>query len=184
MDKIESSIFFFHQYFFKLRFCFSVKTNFFSLGHSFIHSLIIFININSLNLIVKLLLPSTLQWRSGKERACQCIRHKRCGFNPWVGTISWRRKWKPTPVFFSGKFHGQRSLVGYSPGVRKELGAPSQFRAAYSSSAQSHAPSDYTPLLSPLPPSAPQPTADSTTGVTLAPFPSQHPPTVIFVSFS
>jgi len=27
----------------------------------------------------------------------------------------WRRKWPPTPVFFPGKFHGQRSLVGYSP---------------------------------------------------------------------
>ena len=28
---------------------------------------------------------------------------------------SWRRKWQPTPVFLSGEFHGQRSLVGYSP---------------------------------------------------------------------
>ena len=27
----------------------------------------------------------------------------------------WRRKWQPTPVFLPGKFHGQRSLVGYSP---------------------------------------------------------------------
>ena len=29
----------------------------------------------------------------------------------------WRRKWQPTPVFLflSGEFHGQRSLVGYSP---------------------------------------------------------------------
>ena len=27
----------------------------------------------------------------------------------------WRRKWKPTPVFLPGKFHRQRSLVGYSP---------------------------------------------------------------------
>jgi len=26
----------------------------------------------------------------------------------------WRRKWQPTPVFLSGKSHGQRSLVGYS----------------------------------------------------------------------
>ena len=34
----------------------------------------------------------------------------------------WRRKWQPTPVFFPGKSHGQRSLVGYSPpGVAKEL---------------------------------------------------------------
>ena len=28
---------------------------------------------------------------------------------------SWRRKWQHTPVFLSRDFHGQRSLVGYSP---------------------------------------------------------------------
>ena len=30
------------------------------------------------------------------------------------------RKWQPTPIFFPGKFHGQRSLVGYSPCGLKE----------------------------------------------------------------
>ena len=39
---------------------------------------------------------------------------------PWVGKIPWRRKWQPTPVFLPGKFHGQWSLVGYSPRGRKE----------------------------------------------------------------
>ena len=29
----------------------------------------------------------------------------RPGFNPWVGKISWRRKWQPTPVFLPGKSH-------------------------------------------------------------------------------
>ena len=38
----------------------------------------------------------------------------------WVGKIPWRRKWQPTPVLLPGKFHGQRSLVGYSPLGRKE----------------------------------------------------------------
>ena len=33
----------------------------------------------------------------------------------WVGNILWSRKWQPTPVFLPGKFHAQRSLVGYSP---------------------------------------------------------------------
>ena len=47
--------------------------------------------------------------------ACQCRRHKRHGFNPQVGKISWRRKWQPTPVFMPGESHGQRSLAGYSP---------------------------------------------------------------------
>ena len=40
-------------------------------------------------------------------------------FYPWVGKISWRRKWQPTPVFLSGKSHGLRILVGYSPWRRK-----------------------------------------------------------------
>ena len=26
---------------------------------------------------------------SGKEPSCQRGRHKRCGFNPWVGKIPW-----------------------------------------------------------------------------------------------
>ena len=51
---------------------------------------------------------------SGKETTCQCRRLKRSGFDPWVGKISWRRTWQPTPVFLPGESHGQRSLVGYS----------------------------------------------------------------------
>ena len=49
-------------------------------------------------------------------------RCKWCGFDPWVGKIPWRKKWKPTPVFLPGKSHEQRSLVGYSPWGWKELG--------------------------------------------------------------
>ena len=44
----------------------------------------------------------------------QCRRCKRGGFGPWVGKIPWSTKWQPAPVFLPGKFHGQRSLVGYS----------------------------------------------------------------------
>ena len=51
----------------------------------------------------------------GKELTCQCRRHKRDRFNPWVKKITWSRKWQPAPVFLPGKFHGQRSLAGYSP---------------------------------------------------------------------
>ena len=32
-----------------------------------------------------------------------------------------RRAWQPTPVFFAGEPHGQRSLVGYSLGTAKSL---------------------------------------------------------------
>ena len=34
---------------------------------------------------------------------------------PVSGRFSWRRKWQLDPVFLPGKFHGQRSLVGYCP---------------------------------------------------------------------
>ena len=45
--------------------------------------------------------------------------------------MHWRRKWQPTPVFFCGKSHGQRSLAGYSLSgcseldtILKEMGIP------------------------------------------------------------
>ena len=46
-------------------------------------------------------------------------RHKRCGFNRWVGKIPWRRAWPPTPVFLPGESRGQRSPAGYSPWGRR-----------------------------------------------------------------
>ena len=55
-----------------------------------------------------------LRWCCGKKSSCQC-RCKRCRFDPWVRKIPWRRKWQLAPVFLPGKFHGQRSLEGYSP---------------------------------------------------------------------
>ena len=48
-----------------------------------------------------------------------CRRH---GFCLWVGKISWRRKWQPTPVFLPGKSHGQRSLAGMWAWGHKRLG--------------------------------------------------------------
>ena len=36
------------------------------------------------------------RWRRDKEPDCQCRRHKRYGFGPWVGKIPWRRVWQPT----------------------------------------------------------------------------------------
>ena len=56
----------------------------------------------------------------GKESACQCRRRKRCGLDPWVKRILWRREWQLTPVFLPGESHARRSLVGYSPQGRKE----------------------------------------------------------------
>ena len=58
-------------------------------------------------------------WLRSKESTCQC---RRCGFDPWVGKIPWKRKWQPTPVFLPEKFYGQRSPVGVSPWSCKRVG--------------------------------------------------------------
>ena len=44
----------------------------------------------------------------------------KCKFSPWVEKILWRKEWTPIPVFLPEKFHGQRSLVGYSPWGHRE----------------------------------------------------------------
>ena len=59
-------------------------------------------------------------WLSRWRIHLQCRRHRRRGFDPRVRKIPWRRKWQPTPVLLSGKPHGQRSLMGYSPQRHRE----------------------------------------------------------------
>ena len=41
-------------------------------------------------------------------------------------------KWQPTPVFQPGKFHGQRSLAGYSSWACKELDTTEQLNNPHS----------------------------------------------------
>ena len=74
---------------------------------------------NHLNIMVLLIFMGFHGGSDGKASAftIQCGRSM---FNPWVGKISWRRKWQPTPVLLPKKFHGQRSLVGYSPWCHQE----------------------------------------------------------------
>ena len=52
-----------------------------------------------------------------KESACSVEDR---GSIPGVGKIPWRREWQPSPIFLPGKFHGQRSLVSFSPWSCKE----------------------------------------------------------------
>ena len=74
------------------------------------------------NYLYFLSLSGSVGGASGKESTCQCRRHKKWRFDPWVGKILWSRKWQPTPVFLPGKFHGQRRiLVGHSPQSHKKL---------------------------------------------------------------
>ena len=68
----------------------------------------------------------------GKEPICQCRRHKRCGFDPWVGKIPWRRAWQPTPVFLSGE-----SPRIEEPGELQSMGSQSWTRLKWLST---HAP--------------------------------------------
>ena len=53
----------------------------------------------------------------GKESACHVGDP---GLIPGLRRVPLRREWLPTKVFLSGEFHGQRSLVGYSPCGHKE----------------------------------------------------------------
>ena len=56
----------------------------------------------------------------GSDSKVSCLQGGRPGFDPWVRKISWRKKWRPTPVFLPGKSHGWRSLVGLqSTGLQK-----------------------------------------------------------------
>ena len=52
---------------------------------------------------------TTSRGLSGKEPICQFRRHKRPGFDSWVGKIPWRRAWQPIPVFLKENPHGQRA---------------------------------------------------------------------------
>ena len=53
----------------------------------------------------------------GEESACSVADR---GSIPGSGRSPWRREWQPIPVFLPVEFHGQRSLVGYSPWGCKE----------------------------------------------------------------
>ena len=75
------------------------------------------IRFNPLNLSLLLYNPPSYGWLRWWSVCLQCGGPS---FNPWVRKIPWRRKWQPTPVLLPGIFHGQRSLVGYSPWGRKE----------------------------------------------------------------
>ena len=58
---------------------------------------------------------------SGKESTYQCRKHKSHGLNPWVEKMPWSRKWRPTPVFLPGEFHGERSLVTVQGAIRSHM---------------------------------------------------------------
>ena len=62
-----------------------------------------------------------------------CLQCRRPGFDPWDGTIPWRRAWQPTPVFLPGESQGQRSLADCSPRGCKESDTTERLSAAQAS---------------------------------------------------
>ena len=57
------------------------------------------------------------QWLSSKKIHLQCGKP---GFDPWVGKIPWKRERLPTPVFWSGEFHGLYSSWGHKESYTTE----------------------------------------------------------------
>ena len=74
---------------------------------------------NFLKLVVTVF-PCCLRASLVSQMVKNLLQRKRPGFNTWLGQIAWRREWQPAPVSLPGNFHGQRSMVGYSPWVHKE----------------------------------------------------------------
>ena len=52
---------------------------------------------------------------AGTSPLLMCACYVASGFDRWVGKIPWRRERLPTPIFWSGEFHGL-----YSPWGHKE----------------------------------------------------------------
>ena len=55
-------------------------------------------------IVIPTFLVSVTKWIM-ISAACQCRRHKKWGFNPWVRKIPWRREWQLTPVFLPRESH-------------------------------------------------------------------------------
>ena len=59
---------------------------------------------------LSMVLDLGVPWRLRRWRIC--LQYRKPRFGLWVGKIPWRRKQLPTPAFWPGEFHGQRSPVG------------------------------------------------------------------------
>ena len=72
--------------------------------------------------------PSGSSQCTGPEHPVSCIKTGLAICFTYY-TIHVSRKWQPTPVLLPGKFHGLRSLVGYSPWGRKESDTTEQLHS-------------------------------------------------------
>ena len=66
-------------------------------------------------------LPTRLGFPGGSDSKESVCNAGDLGRIPGVGKIPWRREWQTGPAFLPGKFHGQKSLVGYNTWYFQEL---------------------------------------------------------------
>ena len=80
--------------------------------------------------------PSIFEWASQVAQwwgiGLPVQEAQRHGFKPRAEKVPWRGKWRPTPLFLPRQFHGQRGLLGCSPGAHKELDVTEKHGAAWS----------------------------------------------------
>ena len=67
-------------------------------------------------------------------------------FYPCVGKIPLRRGWLPTSIFLPRESSGQRSLKGYSPWGRKELGMTAQLTHVFALSKKKYPHLNWSPI--------------------------------------
>ena len=91
--------------------------------HVYIHSLLFGLPFHSGHRSALSRLSYVIQYycRSGADSQESACNAGDPGSIPGVGKMPWRREWQPTLVFLPKEFHGQRSLVGYSPQGHEEL---------------------------------------------------------------
>ena len=89
--------------------------------------------------------PLQYSWSSLKAQTVKNVAQtvKPAMWETWVGKIPWRRVWPPTPVFLPGEFHGQSSLLGYSPRDGEESDMTERLSTAQLSSAELQGPRTY-----------------------------------------
>ena len=67
---------------------------------------------------------------SGASRVAQMVKHLPAMQETWVQSLGQEepleKEWQPTPVFWPGISHGQKSMVGYSPWGPMELDTTEQ----------------------------------------------------------
>ena len=76
------------------------------------------------HLLKRLLFSCWMFWYYPTSLVAQMVKHLTTMQETRIQSLGWehlwRRKWQPTPVFLLGKYHGQKSLVDYSPWGCKE----------------------------------------------------------------